>query len=297
MKGKLKSGRSLKPYTILIFLLALTILCAWPVAADTNASDPILENPGEGNDSEGAVAEEEEKLTLEPTGQIQISTVPNGSEIYIEGAYRGKTPALITGIPVGDYEVVLKGNGYDDAYEKVFVRPGETEVIFRNLGVKKGVLSISSDPSGASIYLDGKYRGVTPNVFDAEIGAHTLELKKNWYGTVSQEVVVSYEDPLVLEAKLHINLLFSAAGVLFILFFVLFAKKHPEVLRVKVPTGSGGLKKYGKNTGRKDKIKKKFRPGSGPESGLESGSESKYLVDLDKLPEPEFKYSREIREK
>ncbi|MDD4498645.1 MAG: PEGA domain-containing protein, partial [Methanosarcinaceae archaeon] len=163
--------------------------------------------------------------------------------------------------------------------------------------------SIASAPAGASIYLDGNYTGVTPYVFEAEVGTHTLELKKNLYGTVSQEVIVSYEAPLLLEAKLHFNLLFSAAGVLLILFFMLFAKKHPEVLRVKIPTGSGRLNKSGKGAGRKEKglgklfrkynLKKKFGAGAGSESGLESGAEFEYLVDLDKLPAPDFKYHRE----
>jgi|GEM_PF-6526641 len=241
----------------------------------------------------------EETQSQKSTGQIRVLTVPNGSDIYIEDSYMGTTPALLTEVPVGYYELVLKGKGYDDSYEKVYVRAGKTTEIFRNLGVKKGVLSVLSEPSGASIYLDGRYMGKTPSVFEAEVGTHRLELKKSCYRKVSQEILLSYEEPLALEAKLHINLIFYVFGGLLLLFLVYFAKKHPDICRIQIPKSRSSLQKYESAPSLKTKLKKKILPNSKSEFRLESESESgkasEYLVELENLPKPEFKCRREGR--
>ncbi|MCK4347220.1 MAG: PEGA domain-containing protein, partial [Thermoplasmatales archaeon] len=54
-----------------------------------------------------------------------------------------------------------------------------------------GSISVSSDPSGADIYLDGEYKGMTPKtISDIISGDHEIELKKSGYENWSDSVYV-----------------------------------------------------------------------------------------------------------
>ncbi len=58
-------------------------------------------------------------------------------------------------------------------------------------GPTTGSISVSSAPSGASIYLDSAYKGMTPMMIDSiEPGSHTIELELGGYQVWSQTVYV-----------------------------------------------------------------------------------------------------------
>ena len=48
--------------------------------------------------------------------------------------------------------------------------------------IRVGLVSVSSTPSGASIYLDGTHKGTTPEtIFDVPVGTHSILLTKSGY--------------------------------------------------------------------------------------------------------------------
>jgi len=58
-----------------------------------------------------------------------------------------------------------------------------------------GSVFVSSEPSGASIYLDGEYKGTTPKtISDVSVGYHTIELNKEGYQSWSTSVYVTSGD-------------------------------------------------------------------------------------------------------
>ena len=65
----------------------------------------------------------------------------------------------------------------------------------------KGLIDISSKPTGVDIYIDGENKGVTPLALELPIGAHRLRAEKEGYGTVSQSITVTAE-PTELEIDL-----------------------------------------------------------------------------------------------
>lgn len=291
-KSDLKLRGFKKPLTSLIFILLILNLV------------PI------GTALENAVDEASD------FGQIEITTIPNGSEIYIDDIYRGATPARLTDVPPKFYEVVLKQEGYDDIFERVLVRAGETSVISKKLSFKEGVCSISSEPSGARVYLEGKYKGITPVVFHTDEGNHSLKIKKTGYGTLSKEVNVSFDEPFVLKEKLHLSIFVYLASALILLVGGVFVKKKPEIPEFKILPGSGSLEKYKKKLGtvgkREEKQKEeeeeekeretsasREKESAGKERGeVEAGEEavSYKLVELEKMPETEFRYTVKKKE-
>jgi hypothetical protein len=126
-----------------------------------------------------------EDLTPE-TGYIDIKSYPSGASIYLgdedDYDYKGTTPKTIGVSPGSYYDIKLTKSGYDDYTTRVYVSAGETEVIDEDLTSETGYIDIKSYPSGASIYLDGTYKGTSPTtISDASPGSHTLKLEKYGY--------------------------------------------------------------------------------------------------------------------
>ena len=58
------------------------------------------------------------------TGQVTVSTSPQGAAIWLDTKYRGNTPLLLAGIPQGNHAITLKMDGYRDWSSTVNVQGG-----------------------------------------------------------------------------------------------------------------------------------------------------------------------------
>ena len=67
-----------------------------------------------------------------------------------------------------------------------------------------GFLAISSEPTDADIYIDGKHYGKTNNVItDLAVGTHELKLEKEGYSTVTKTFIMTKGETLKLNETLH----------------------------------------------------------------------------------------------
>src|SRR5690606_11420272 len=104
------------------------------------------------------------------TGYFEISSTPSGASVYFDGSYKGTSPVTVsvssTGTPY--HTIRVTKSGYEDYEQSYDGNPfeGETIHIYATLtpiiGGGKGYYSISSSPSGASVYFDGSYKGTSP---------------------------------------------------------------------------------------------------------------------------------------
>jgi hypothetical protein len=134
------------------------------------------------------------------TGYFEISSDPSGAAVYFDGSYKGVTPVTfevaVTGNP--SHTVRLTRQGYYDYEDSYYGNPqqGETVALSYTLvfipvtqpttliGGGKGFYAISSVPSGASVYFDGAYRGLTPvtvQVSSTGTPGHTVSLYLSGY--------------------------------------------------------------------------------------------------------------------
>src|SRR5690606_10065202 len=90
------------------------------------------------------------------TGDILVSSVPDGASIYLDGGYRGITlqgnAFDISGVTPGTHTVALMKSGYQDYTSRVSVSAGGTATISATLnqGSKPpstGSITIQSTPS------------------------------------------------------------------------------------------------------------------------------------------------------
>lgn len=89
---------------------------------------------------------------------------------------------------------------------KVIDNVGNTKTIHQTVTyLPIGSIFVSSEPSGANIYLDGAYNGVTPKtISDVSVGYHTIELNKESYLSWSTSVYVTSGDTEAILASMRV---------------------------------------------------------------------------------------------
>ena len=121
-------------------------------------------------------------------GKVEVKSVPEGAEVILNGRRIGHTPLRSPQLPPGSYTVLIRKPGFRDIWSKVTVSTGRTAEIVGRLRPYIGALWISSDPKGASIFVDGRFSGRTPKlIYGLEVGEHDIRLKMgtaSWSGKV-----------------------------------------------------------------------------------------------------------------
>jgi hypothetical protein len=131
---------------------------------------------------------------------LNVSSSPSGADIYIEGVYQGITPKNIT-INRGSYRVKLMKKGYFDYSTLTSITHGVQSSVIADL--VSATLFVSSSPSGADVYIDGSYQGLTPiNISDLALGFHTVRVAKSEYNTYSTSVIISENNTTTITAYL-----------------------------------------------------------------------------------------------
>jgi hypothetical protein len=125
------------------------------------------------------------------SGSLSVSSTPKGAGLYVDGAYKGETNQIVGGLAVGSHTVNLKLAGYQSFTNTYTVNSGQTTYVSITMvpvqNPSTGDLLVTSSPSGAAVYLNGNYQGVTTSVgspldiTDLTAGTYTVVLKKSGY--------------------------------------------------------------------------------------------------------------------
>jgi hypothetical protein len=129
-------------------------------------------------------------------GNIQVTSYPSGAVATLDGGSWQYTPCTFSSVSSGTNHVVqVSLNGYETYTTTVWVSPGQTYPVSITLTPnppQSGSLSITSEPRGADIYVDGQYRGYTPSVIPGLVpGRHTVRVQKAGYDEYITTVSVS----------------------------------------------------------------------------------------------------------
>ena len=127
------------------------------------------------------------KIVPEPTtlptsshGSIAVTSYPSGAAVFLDGRQRGTAPIIVPDVLTGNHEITVMLKGYDNWSHFVSVGSGQTVAINAELDATKeitGALAVITDPSGAEIYIDGTFRGVSPGTLTGiSAGTHTILL-------------------------------------------------------------------------------------------------------------------------
>lgn len=190
-----------------------------PVAEIAKAAEaPTTEEPR----TEPEPTERDEKKTA----ALSVTSTPSGASIFLDGRASGKkTPATIADLKIGaTYNIRLDLDGYESAYRKKTVRKDSESVSValkskvtkreeppatrtapiasqpppsaiptpkQIPGAEPGKIRISSDPSGADVFVNSEYKGKTPITVSAPAGTAHVLVNKEGLSRSSQTVTVN----------------------------------------------------------------------------------------------------------
>lgn len=159
-------------------------------------------------------------------GTLVVTSAPAGSEVYVDGALMGHTPASVP-VLVGHRMVTLKHEGYNTESNAVQIREGEISQLDMKLTDIVPV-SIKSSPD-AQLSINGKSMGKTPWNGQLVAGEYTVSLKASRYKELEKKISVDekhkdfsfhmkrryyYDDSMVISGTVSttLNPLFEAGG-------------------------------------------------------------------------------------
>ncbi len=67
------------------------------------------------------------------TGSLDISSIPQGSEIYVDGVYKGTTPKILSDVPAGSHILELRYAGYTSLKKSVEIKAGTLSYVDASL--------------------------------------------------------------------------------------------------------------------------------------------------------------------
>lgn len=143
------------------------------------------------------------------TGEIQIQSIPPGSDIHFDSVYRGVTPLKLENISSGQHDIGCSHDGYQKKMTTEKIQPGQMLTVNFNLEKINQTLypiSIYSRPPGATVFIDKNNIGRTPLTIKAERpGQISLECVAPGYQYWRQKINIQSDSNNVLNIDLIPN--------------------------------------------------------------------------------------------
>ena len=139
------------------------------------------------------------KVKTTVNAAIRINSKPSNAEVWINNRLKGNTPLNISNISPGEHRFTLKKDGFSDYSKQYNLTSGKNNDVLINLTPIVGELYITTDPSSATIFLDGVPldNSKTPASFkNIPAGDHIIEIKKAGYATVSKDIIIKEGETL-----------------------------------------------------------------------------------------------------
>lgn len=123
-------------------------------------------------------------------GNLSITSNPANSNIFIDEKPRGPTP-FEGSIEQGNHKIRIEKEGYTPMEEVLTIKKNEKTAKSYTLQMRPGILTVKSNPAGASVFLNNQLYGNTP-----------VEIKELVPGTYQIRVEKAGCDPLVKQISI-----------------------------------------------------------------------------------------------
>jgi len=137
-------------------------------------------------------------------GRIRVTSQPVGATVFLDGEKKEKAPSsglLLDSVEVGTHSIKVVAQDYEPYGAKVTLEAGEEKSVEAVLGFR--ALTISSNPSGARVFLDDKERGVTPcEITESVTGRHALRIALKGCEDYTAPVVLAPASTITIHAEL-----------------------------------------------------------------------------------------------
>ena len=150
--------------------------------------------------------------TTNTTGWISATSTPSGASFYVNTLYKGVTPITLAyyGGTGAVYDLKFAKAGYQDYLTSTTVYSGQISNVNANMLAIGEVSTIGwlyaiSTPSGASIYVNNVYKGLTPLNMTYNASTYTLKLTKAGYSDYTTSATVYAGQTTVISRTLTTN--------------------------------------------------------------------------------------------
>ncbi|MDD2430208.1 MAG: PEGA domain-containing protein [Firmicutes bacterium] len=133
-----------------------------------------------------------------------FNSSPSGASVYLDGNFVGNTPLGPYYVEPGYHDIKISMSGWRDFTQRYLFNSGKREQIEAKLLLPPGTITVYSEPTRATVKVDGKVVGVTPLTYsEAGPGQITVEISKEGYRPVVKTLNIYSNEKLVLEETLE----------------------------------------------------------------------------------------------
>ncbi|MGI9264109.1 MAG: PEGA domain-containing protein [Gammaproteobacteria bacterium] len=142
------------------------------------------------------------QLSMERLGDRLFVETPNvpGAEVRIDDESIGVTPLADQRIRPGRHRMTVQADRYVQDSRDLDVEGGGNELrISVDLVPDWAVVTLDSEPAGASLFVDGEMVAQTPAQIDLRSGSHEMELRLDGFKTWRQQIIAEPNTPQTLD--------------------------------------------------------------------------------------------------
>jgi hypothetical protein len=139
-------------------------------------------------------------------GELMVLTEPSGAAVYLNGRPVGTSPYEGKGLSSGKYSVRVTKEGYETWEKTEIVEGGKKVEVLALLKMRGGNLVVTAKPSGANIYIDGKFVGM--NSYENKTlppRSYKVNVNKEGYETWEGDVAVKAGERAELSVDLKVK--------------------------------------------------------------------------------------------
>jgi eukaryotic-like serine/threonine-protein kinase len=117
-------------------------------------------------------------------GVIAVDSSPQGAQIQVDGRVDSNwvTPFTLSQLAPGTHTLVVSKAGYSSETKSLTIASGSKNALSVHLNILAATISVTSDPSGGSIFIDGRDSNkVTPSLVTLDKGSHSVQVRKPGY--------------------------------------------------------------------------------------------------------------------
>jgi PKD repeat protein len=148
-----------------------------------------------------------------PATTLSVASNPPGAAVFIDTIIKGRTPLTLTDTAIGNHRITISMDGYEEYTRNIIMEAATplaiAAVLTRSvpqpttLPPPNGLIAITSIPSGAEVYIDGRQRGTAPAMFPEILpGNHQVTISSKGYDDWSHIVSVGSGQTAAINAEL-----------------------------------------------------------------------------------------------
>ncbi len=124
-------------------------------------------------------------------GLIDVASRPEGATLWVDGNLAGETPLRDVELAPGDHTLRLEHKRYQPIEKTVTVTgAGQRQSLQVELQPSWALVSVQSEPAGASLFVDGEELGVTPLTLEMTAGKRRVVLEKKAFAPLEIDLEV-----------------------------------------------------------------------------------------------------------